>query len=41
MYSATIMYTAMNAPTTLAMVVFILKIITVAIPKPPYVRYRD
>jgi len=35
------MYTAMKAPTILAMVVFILKIITVAIPRPPYVKYRD
>lgn len=31
----------MNAPTMLAIVVFILKMIIVAIPRPAYVRYLD
>lgn len=35
------MYTAMIAPTILAIVVLVLKIITVAKVKPPYVRYLD
>lgn len=37
-YSATIIYIAINTPTILAIVVFIMKIIMVANPKPPYVR---
>jgi hypothetical protein len=37
-YSATIIYTAINTPTILAIVVFIMKIMMVANPKPTYVK---